>query len=206
MEGAAPFPDRVRAFVALRMSAEVEDALAEFVETLRASSSGVRWVRRANLHLTLRFLGDRVAAEQLEQVHQALKEIAARTAPFVIGVRGTGTFPNSERPQVVWVGLASSELVDLAGRVEAAAVRCGLAPERRPFSPHLTIGRVRHRHGWAAVRGALNDAATRDFGATRADSIVLYRSVLGPETSTYSELARYALSGAAQVARTAHGG
>jgi 2'-5' RNA ligase len=201
MEGAAQFPDRVRAFVALRMNAEVEDTLAQLVETLRVSSGDVRWVRRANLHLTLRFLGDRVAARQLVRVHRGLEEIAARTAPFVIGVRGTGTFPNSERPQVVWVGLASGELVDLAGRVEAVAVRCGFAPERRPFAPHLTIGRVRNQHGWVAVRPSLIEAAARDFGETRAESMVLYRSVLGPETSTYSELARYALGGAAQDLR-----
>jgi 2'-5' RNA ligase len=195
MAGSAQFPDGVRAFVALRMSDEVEAALAEFVESLRASSSGVRWVRRANLHLTLRFLGDRVAAEQLDRLNHALEEIAGGTAPFVVEVRGTGTFPNFERPQVVWVGLVSGALADLAKRVEAAAVQCGFPPERRPFSPHLTIGRVRHRRGWASVRRALTEAAERDFGATPADSMVLYRSVLGPETSTYTELARYTLGG-----------
>jgi 2'-5' RNA ligase len=206
MEGAALFPDRVRAFVALRMSAEVEDVLTDFVESQRAWSSGVRWVRRANLHLTLRFLGDRVAAEQLERLHQGLEEIAARTAPFVVEVRGTGTFPNSKRPRVVWVGLASGELVDLAGRVEAVAVQCGFAPERRPFAPHLTIGRVPHRQGWATAPRALIEGATRAFGATRADSMTLYRSVLGPETSSYSELAHYTLRGKAQDVRMAHGG
>jgi len=206
MEGATQFPDRVRAFVALRMSSGVEDVLTEFVESQRALSSGVRWVRRANLHLTLRFLGDRVAAEELEQLHQGLEEIAAHRAPFVIEVRGTGAFPNSERPQVVWVGLASGELVDLAGRVEALAVQCGFPPERRSFSPHLTIGRVRHRQEWATVRRALSEGATRNFGATRADSMTLYRSFLGPETSTYSELAHYTLSGEAQDVRMAHGG
>jgi len=195
MAGSGQFPDGVRAFVALRVSDEVEAALAEFVESMRASSSGVRWVRPANLHLTLRFLGDRVAAEQLDRLNHALEEIAGDTPPFVVEVRGTGTFPNSERPQVVWVGLVSGALEELARRVEAAAVRCGFRPERRPFSPHLTIGRVRHRRGWATVRHALTEAAERDFGTTRADSMVLYRSVLGPESSTYTELARYALGG-----------
>jgi 2'-5' RNA ligase len=197
MPGPAPFPDRARAFVALRMSAKVEDALTEFIEILAASPSGVRWVRRDNLHLTLRFLGDQVAAEQLERLSQALEEIAGSTAPFIIEVRGTGTFPNLKRPQVVWVGLVSNALVDLAKRVEAAAVRCGFRPERRPFSPHLTIGRVRHRSGWVLVLRALTEAGTREFGTTQVDSMILYRSVLGPDASTYTELARYALGGTA---------
>jgi RNA 2',3'-cyclic 3'-phosphodiesterase len=188
-------PDRIRAFVALRMGAEVEDALAGFIETVRESADGIRWIRRANLHLTLRFLGDEVAAEQLERLSPALGEIAAATAPFVIGVRGTGVFPNPQRPRVVWVGLESEGLIALAARVEAAAVDAGFAAERRAFTPHLTIGRVRYPRGWRTVRGKIAEAADREFGTTRVDTMMLYQSTLGPEASTYTELARYTLRG-----------
>jgi len=188
-------PDKIRAFVALRMGAEVEDALAAFIETLRGSSDGIRWIRRANLHLTLRFLGDEVAAEQLERLSPALERIAGTTAPFSIDVHGTGVFPDPQRPRVVWVGLKSDALIELAARAEAAAVDAGFAAERRAFTPHLTIGRVRNPRAWRMVRGAITEAADREFGATHVDTMMLYQSTLGPESSTYTELARYALRG-----------
>lgn len=192
-------PDRIRAFVAIRIDPAVEDALAGFIETLRESSDGIRWIRRANLHLTLRFLGNEVAAEQLDRLSPALERIAAATVPFVIEVGGTGVFPDPQRPRVVWAGLESDALIELAARVEAAAVEAGFAPERRAFSPHLTIGRVRYPRGWRTVRGAITEASAREFGATRVDAMMLYQSTLGPEASTYTELVRYTLGGPDQA-------
>jgi RNA 2',3'-cyclic 3'-phosphodiesterase len=184
----------IRAFVALRMSSEVEDALASFVEEMRGLASGIRWVRRTNLHLTLRFLGDAVDPQRLAALREKLTDIAAQTAPFVIDARRTGAFPNLGRPRVIWAGLAGNELVRLAARVEDAAVDAGFTRERRSYSPHLTIGRVRDPHGWPAARRAIESAAGREFGSSTCESMILYRSVLGPETSTYHEVARFSFS------------
>jgi 2'-5' RNA ligase len=187
-------PDKVRAFVALRMSAQVEAALAGFVETLRGLFSGISWTPRANLHLTLRFLGDRVPAEKLERLDSALKQIATTTSPFAIGVRGTGVFPNPNRPRVIWVGLQSGSLIQLAAKVENAAVDAGFVAEQRNYTPHLTIGRIRDPRAWRAVRTSIVDAGGRDFGSTQVDSMALYQSRLGSHPS-YIQLAVYALSG-----------
>ena len=176
------------------MSPEVEDALASFVEEMRGLASGIRWVRRTNLHLTLRFLGDAADPRRLAALREELTEIAAQTAPFVIDARGTGAFPNMGRPRVIWAGLAGNELLRLAARVEDAAVDASFTRERRPYSPHLTIGRVRDLRGWSAARHAIESAAEREFGSSTCESMILYRSVLGPETSTYHELARFGLS------------
>ncbi len=184
----------IRAFVALRMDPKLEDSLASFVEGMRGLASGIRWVRRTNLHLTLRFLGDAVDPKRLVALREKLIEIAAQTAPFVIDARGTGAFPNLRRPRVIWAGLIGNELVHLAARVEDAAVDAGFTRERRPYSPHLTIGRVRDLRGWSAARHAIESAAGREFGSSTCESMILYRSVLGPETSTYHELARFGFS------------
>jgi 2'-5' RNA ligase len=187
-------PDKIRAFVALRMSAQVEDAVAGMVETLRGLSSGIGWTPRANLHLTLRFLGDRVPAEKLERLDSALRQTASATPPFAIEVRGTGLFPNPNRPRVIWVGLHSDFLIQLAAQVENAAVNAGFEAEDRNYTPHHTIGRIRDPRAWRAVRASIADAGDRNFGSTQVDSMALYQSRLGSRP-TYSQLAAYTLSG-----------
>jgi 2'-5' RNA ligase len=189
--GNEALPEKLRAFVALRMAPAVEDELAAFIEKLRLDASGVRWVPRSNLHVTLRFLGGAVESAKIAALMPRLQNIAHRTQPFVLGVVGTGAFPNLARPRVVWVGLRAQELALLAEQIERAAVECGLARETRPYSPHLTIGRVRDLTGWKSVRGALAEAAAHDFGSCPITGIILYRSILGPTTSRYQELARF---------------
>src|SRR5260370_1469398 len=147
--GLASIPERVRAFIALRLDAAVEDAIAGLIEGLRAPQNdirqndipedGIRWVRRANFHLTLFFLGPAVPRERLAPIADALGAIAEATTPFEIAARGVGVFPNPARPRVIWVGLDGDELAALAARVAEAAARMGLPPQRRPHSPRLTI-------------------------------------------------------------------
>ena len=187
-------PDKIRAFVALRMSAETEDAVAGFVESLRGSSPGIGWTRRERLHLTLRFLGDEVPAEKLERLSPALAEIAATSSAFKIDVRGTGVFPNFNRPRVIWVGLGSEALMELAARVEKAAVSAGFASDQRAYKPHLTIGRIRDPRAWRPVRARIADTSNLDFGGTRIDSMMLYQSRLGFDPA-YIQLAQYKFHG-----------
>ena len=184
-------PDKVRAFVALRMSAGAERALAEFIDEMRREGGDIRWTRAEKLHLTLRFLGAAVGSNLLPPMAEALGEIASTAAPFAIEARGTGAFPNLNRPRVVWAGLEGADLMALAAQIEEAAVRCGFAPEKRPYSPHLTIGRVRGMRGWGRVRAALEAASSREFGRSIVEEIILYRSILGAES--YQELGRFNL-------------
>src|SRR5260370_844634 len=124
--GLASIPERVRAFIALRLDAAVEDAIAGLSERLRAPQhdirqndipeDGIRWVRRANFHLTLFFLGPAVPRERLASISEALGAIAEATPPFEIVARGVGVFPNPVRPRVIWGGLDGDELAALARR------------------------------------------------------------------------------------------
>jgi RNA 2',3'-cyclic 3'-phosphodiesterase len=187
-------PGKIRAFVALRMSAEVDSAIAEFVAPLRELRCGVRWARTANLHLTLRFLGAAVDRSLLSQLDETLSQITGRTSPFMLQARGTGAFPNLDRPRTIWVGLIGEQLMQLAKHIEEAAVQAGLAPERRPYTPHLTIGRVRDLHGWQRVRDVLCESPNQDFGVALISGIILYRSVIGGEAAHYEALARYSFN------------
>jgi 2'-5' RNA ligase len=190
-------PQTVRAFIAVRVDDAVENAVVALVDELKAAGSeGVRWVRRGNLHLTLKFLGPAVPLGKLEPLKTMLERVAAESPPFELRVRGVGGFPTLQHPRVIWIGLEGEELGRLARRVEEAAVRCGFEPERRAFTGHLTIGRVTSYRGFEKTRRALSALSERDFGRSRIDTMTLYRSTLAPQGSVYEPLARYELRGA----------
>jgi RNA 2',3'-cyclic 3'-phosphodiesterase len=180
------------------MSADVERAIAEFVAPLREIHSGVRWVRPANLHLTLRFLGDAVDRSLLLMLDKTLNQIAGSTSPFMLQARGTGAFPNIDRPRTIWIGLVSEQLIRLVRQVEGAAAEAGFVSEGRPYTPHLTIGRVRDLHGWQRIRHVLRESSDQDFGSAPISEMILYRSILGGEASQYHALARYQLTEVSQ--------
>lgn len=85
----------VRAFVAVRMNDQVEDSIARTVDELKHPDDGVRWVPRANLHITLKFLGPAVDSHRLQQLTAGLRQLATKTAPFEVAATGVGGFPTS---------------------------------------------------------------------------------------------------------------
>ncbi|HUA35713.1 MAG TPA: RNA 2',3'-cyclic phosphodiesterase [Candidatus Binataceae bacterium] len=188
--------ESVRAFIAVRMSARVEDEIAGAISELARASEGVKWVRRENLHVTLKFLGAAVNPRKLEPLAEALHDVAASTTEFDTLARGAGGFPNLDRPRVVWVGLHGVEpgtLAALASRVEGAAADCGFERERKRWTGHLTIGRVRDDRHVGGLRAAATAMRDREFGISKIESLTLYRSHLGDQVSRYEPLATFLL-------------
>ena len=184
----------VRAFVAVRMSEQVEDSVAKTIDELRHPDDGVRWVPRANLHITLKFLGAAVDSHRLQQLTAGMRQLAAKTAPFEVAAAGIGAFPNLEHPRAIWVGLHNVEsgaLAALAARLETVAAEYGFEREKRRWSGHLTIGRVRGESIKDETRDALNVLRDRNFGVSKIESITLYRSHLGPNAASYEALATF---------------
>jgi len=184
----------VRAFVAVRMNQQVEESVAETIDQLKHLHDGVRWVPRANLHITLKFLGAAVDSHRLQRLAGGLRQLAAKTAPFEVAAAGVGAFPGLEHPRAIWVGLRSVEsgaLAALAARLETVAAEHGFERDQRRWSGHLTIGRVGDRQFAGKTRDALNAAREREFGVSRIESITLYRSHLAPEGASYEALATF---------------
>ena len=186
-------PDRIRAFVAVPMNPAVDEAIGSFLDELRAQRARISWANPANLHVTLSFLGAAIESRLLPKFVASLHEIAAAAPPFELQARSIGAFPNLARPRVIWVGLHGDGLTQLAGRVERAAAEAGFRTQaesraRQPYSPHLTLGRVRELARYAEVRAALEAAATRDFGRSLIDSMTLYRSHLSSSGTTHQAL------------------
>ena len=186
----------IRAFVAVELPEALRQEAAAFGQELKRSGADVKWVEAANLHLTLKFLGD-ITPEQLSSLTEALKQACAGLSPFPFSVEGIGAFPKTTYPKVLWVGVheGKERLAELAKRVEEACAALGFPAEERPFSPHLTIGRVRSQEGIARLIKELQLAEFRGSGPGRAERVTLFQSTLGPKGPFYTALAEIPFGG-----------
>lgn len=134
----------MRLFVALELPEAVKAAAAGVMAELKRTGADLKWVAAANLHLTLKFLGE-VAPERVGDITAALDQALAGQPALDLTPAGAGAFPGRGRIQVVWLGLAgqTAALTALAGRIESAMAQLGFAPENRAFQAHLTLARAR---------------------------------------------------------------
>ncbi len=195
--------ETIRAFIAVRLSAEVTNEVARFEKELRRDLSGesvkVTWVPPANIHQTIKFLGP-IDPALVDALAKTLRGMGSAVEPFSVTARGFGAFPSAKAPRVLWVGLEDSEgrLETLFRGVEDALEAMGFPRERRPFSPHLTLGRV--RRGALDLTERVESWKDREFGVSRVAEVLLYESRLRRAGAEYVVLARAALGGQPEVA------
>lgn len=189
--------ERVRSFVAILLSEAVRAAVAEEISRLYPLAPRVGWVAPPNLHLTVKFLGE-LTPEELRGVKEALVEAVAGTAPFSLVLSGMGAFPGLARPRVLWIGVVEGgpAAQALQARVEEALGRRGFPKEGRPYSPHLTIARVREPRGLGALQQAMARDAQMAFGRFEVGALSLMGSDLSPAGARYSEVAAFPLGAA----------
>ncbi|HEX4260952.1 MAG TPA: RNA 2',3'-cyclic phosphodiesterase [Acetobacteraceae bacterium] len=177
----------MRLFVALDLPWEVRRALA----LLAGGLPGARWVPAENYHLTLRFIGE-VPNFQAEEIDAALAAIRGRG--FELALAGLGTFEKGGRVTTLWVrGERNPALDHLQGKIETALQRVGLPPERRRFSPHVTLARL---DGVPEGRLALYLQAHNLFrtGPVPVGHFTLFSSRIGKEQAVYAPEVEYALA------------
>jgi len=194
---------KYRLFTALELPAPLQANLAELQTTFsnQLPPRAVRWVKPDGVHLTLKFYGD-VPAERMDQFRPGLARAAAlagaAAAVTPLTLRGLGVFPSPARPQVLWVGLEGdvAPLHRLQVAVEAEAEGLGYPPEARPFTPHLTLGRVRPRLSPAdldALLAFLRRAHTEPLGEFMPAALSLMSSERRPMGAVYTNLYTVAL-------------
>lgn len=185
----------MRTFIAIDLAPRLKDALQGLVRDLSPLATNIRWVRTGGMHLTLKFLGE-ISDGQAAAVAAEVGTIAAGTARFSIRLRGVGAFPpGRSAPRVVWAGVeAGPGLVALQQRIETAVSTLGFEPERRPFQPHLTLGRAKLPGRQERLLQEMNRLKDREFGEMEVDRLTLFRSVLAPGGAEYSVLGEFELS------------
>lgn len=186
----------MRVFVAVFPPREVLDALAALLERVRRPDDRISWVKRDNLHYTLRFLGE-LEPSRAEAAARAGHEAVRGMAPFEAALGEPGAFPDFRRPRVLWIGLAEGgpPLRLLAASLEEALRREGFGRADRPFAAHLTLGRVREPGSPAGAEAASRLREERADGRFRVDTLTVVRSQLNPRGSIYTPLAQCPLQG-----------
>jgi 2'-5' RNA ligase len=172
-----------RLFVAIDLPDGVQSTLA----ALRTGIPGASWTKPAQMHLTLKFLGDGIEEARVPEISAALRAIHAPA--LTLAVRGVGRFPPGTRqpPRVLWAGLdAPPALAQLAGDIERALAPLGFPPEGRPFAAHLTLARLKSRDGEAEAARFLARHADLHSDPFTARAFHLYASQLSPQGATYT--------------------
>ena len=176
----------IRTFICIEIPESIKSRIDRLQDALRQIEAQVSWTRPSNIHLTLKFLGG-VAPARIEAIGKALELAANGIAPLEVEIGGVGCFPSARNPRVFWVGVShvTDQLRQLYANIEDQLAREGFAREKRKFSPHLTIGRVRAPHNSNRVAEALTAS---DFESDRfiAKEVILMRSDLNPAGSIYT--------------------
>ena len=183
----------MRLFTALDLPADVAGNLEDLLRILRRAAR-IHWSPAANLHITTKFIGE-WPEERLAELKSALAAVPGR-APIDLCLHRLGFFPDARRPRAFWVGIDAPGLTSLAADTDRAAGGLGIAPESRPFSPHLTLARIRDRDqlDLQGLHRAIAGLPSTEFGSFQARSFCLYLSQLRPSGSVYTKLAEFSLS------------
>ncbi|MCC7283137.1 MAG: RNA 2',3'-cyclic phosphodiesterase [Acetobacteraceae bacterium] len=177
----------MRLFVALALP----DSLRLVLAGLAGGVPGARWVPAANLHLTLRFIGE-VQSWQAQEIDDALA--AVRSRGFELSLAGIGTFESAGRVTTLWARAERNErLSHLQQKIETALQRAGMAPERRRFAPHVTLARVDQVPEAKLARWVQAHSLFR-AEPVLVEHFTLFSSQLGKEFAVYTPEVDYALA------------
>ena len=173
-----------RLFIAI----DIPERIIDDITATFCAMQGARWVEDAQIHLTLRFIGE-VTADTGEIIRNALRRVKGR--PFSLRVKGMGYFPPRNEPRILWAGIAENEeLLRMQSRIERAVVSAGIDHDDRKFHPHVTIARLNATHVRHVARFVTQNSLfmTEEFSVS---SFHLYSSTLGKEGAIHTKEASY---------------
>ncbi|MEO5955661.1 MAG: RNA 2',3'-cyclic phosphodiesterase [Nitrospiraceae bacterium] len=194
----------IRAFLAVELSQALRDELATVQEELKHSleqkmqgSTRISWTQPASIHLTLKFLGN-MDEQMIDRLRAALGEAIGSQVAVVMPLERIGVFPNLQSPRLLWVGPsehwergeAAKRIVEIHGAIEQSCEGFGVLREPRPFSPHLTVARIKMGERHVSVALAKSGVLVRplSLGSLAMESVVLMQSELKSTGSVYTKL------------------
>jgi 2'-5' RNA ligase len=179
----------MRLFTAIGLPEEIVANLTNLLVRLKPTAR-INWSPPQNLHITVKFIGE-WPEQSLPELAAALAALTSRPA-IPIAIEKLGFFPNPHAPRVFWTAVhAGDALPQLARDTEDVLAPLGIAKEQRPYSPHLTLARIKTPGKQPALLQAVAQLPSLDFGRFTADRFHLYRSQTAPSGSVYSQLTEF---------------
>lgn len=182
----------MRAFIAIELPQKIKESLEQLQNKLKIAAADLKWVRPENIHLTLKFLGE-IDAQKQEEITKIIEAIADKTNPFSLSIRSLGAFSRMNFPRVIWVGLdkGAQEAEKICLALEEKISKLGIPKEERPFSAHITLGRVKsnlNREKLVQLLDNLRDYFKAGNTEFRVERITFFKSTLTPKGPCYEIL------------------
>lgn len=181
--------ETIRSFIAIELDKDAKKELAALTETLKKSGADVKWVNPDGIHLTMKFLGN-VPEEKISGIKRILDETAASFKPFSMMLSAIGAFPKISYPRVIWVGVeeGKKEASEIYNLLESRLENVGFQKEKRPFSAHITLGRVRSQKNRESLITRIENLKFSYSKTINVGHLTLFQSTLSPHGSTYTAL------------------
>lgn len=187
----------LRTFIAINVPPAVLDTITRIQNRFKSLGLHASWVKPGNIHLTLKFLGD-TDPDRIPGIQYTLTETLASYTRFQLLLDSVGVFPDTKNPRVLWLGLKDGEgaLKTLQTDIEKALESIGFPKEQRPFSPHVTLARIKSPKGKKKLKEELDAVNPKGISTHPFDvgEIHLYESQLTPKGSIYTLLANFKLN------------
>jgi 2'-5' RNA ligase len=188
----------IRAFIAISLPETIQHKLSFTQDLLRENTGDqvVRWVKPSNIHLTLKFMGN-IPETDVAILKQKLSGDVSLHPQFPLSIQGVGAFPSFRMPRVIWAGLQEVDgILRLQQSIESRMRELGYDSEERPFSAHVTIGRVSQHATRQQIENcglAVSKCTVGSLGSFIVESVDIYRSELKPDGPSYIRLHKFYL-------------
>ncbi|NLU40023.1 MAG: 2',5' RNA ligase family [Bacteroidetes bacterium ADurb.Bin174] len=179
-----------RLFIAIHIkpSEEFLDVFDSIKEQL--SDESIKWVEEENIHLTLRFIGEvdedkaRIIADKLHHLKPS--------SPIIFNIEGLQLFRNFADPKVIVTDIKpTQELSKLAEEINDELLQCGISLPEKPFTPHLTLGRIKRLRDKKLLQELISDLRNHYFQQISCTEFILFESILRPQGPIYKKIATY---------------
>jgi 2'-5' RNA ligase len=182
----------MRIFIGIKFDDSTREEIDRALKPFKKIAAPIKWVKTENIHLTLKFIGE-VPPEKVTQVEKSLTQRDFNVGAFDLEIAGFGKFGRGSELNILWVGITKNEkLEDIYWRIEDSLGAIGIPKEKRPFNPHLTVGRNKKRYNFEPIFERLQENTDTFVSKFRGKAFQIFKSELfstGPVYSVLKEIA-----------------